>query len=145
MKNILTVFFGFMATGIMGSVWAQDIGTDIAIEPVYIGSSGSIDGLKFYHFDNEERSFYQAVQFCKAKGLHLMSGTAARTLINELEADEVKLEKWLNGEKSFKTWMYSFGYFSLAYPVYFLAHTAYFKLYPILRYENYFPVRCVGL
>jgi len=71
---------------------------------VYSGSSGKIDGLKFYEFDQKRRNHKAAIDFCAAKGLRLMTLDEAKDLEKELESDKSKLAKWLGGKERSWTW-----------------------------------------
>lgn len=71
---------------------------------VYTGSSGEINGLKFYEFDQELQTHVTATEICKAKGLRLMTKSEAESLKKELEADKSKLKKWFNGQTYVRVW-----------------------------------------
>ncbi len=72
---------------------------------LYTGSSGLIDGLKFYEFDNVLRTHTDAINFCKSKNLRLMNRNEALSLKRELDLDPQKKKVWHKGDLFYTTWI----------------------------------------
>jgi hypothetical protein len=71
---------------------------------VYTGSSAKVSGLKFYKFDHVRRLHQEAIEFCEAKDLRLMTFGEAIDLQKELKADKTKLASWVRGFNGLHVW-----------------------------------------
>lgn len=102
-------------------------------------------GLIYYEFDQKLQTHEEAIDICAAAGLRLMTKNEAKRLEKELEADELKIEKWLNGEKYIRVWTSSPHYRLSDLAWFFHTHNSDSVYYYFAPRDSDKSVRCVAI